>query len=194
MANLASKLMDSGFWDEAKSLLDKARLMDEPHENVGNALYRLETLQKSEKEKWTELTKQSESFQNEMRIYGDAFFDVASRPIVFDGTWYTAEGKIAKIDVQGGEITGEWSEDRIGLVRSSTYRITISGTFRNRSARVTYRSKSANGGAASSLLSIPREKTVNCLSHLSADQQEWRFFSSEADEHLAFSLYKDPPK
>ncbi len=49
MANLASKLMDSGFWDEAKSLLDKARLMDEPHENVGNALYRLETLQKIRK-------------------------------------------------------------------------------------------------------------------------------------------------
>lgn len=49
-ANLASQLLRSGFVEEATGVLDKAKLQENPHQNVGSALADLSARQDAEKE------------------------------------------------------------------------------------------------------------------------------------------------
>ena len=88
MANLANKLIDSGFWKQAQTFLDQARVMESVHENVGHALYRLQTSRNQEQKGWEDLVREARSFQRRVRAYGMALFNNDS--VVLAGTWYTS--------------------------------------------------------------------------------------------------------
>ena len=195
MANIANLFMSSGFWEEAKQILDKARVAESPHENVGNALYRLQSLQDDEDKRWTTLTKKADEFQRRVREYGGACFDRSFSSFNCGGVWYTKRGAEVIIELSGQEVKGKWVEQlTMGLRDSSIeYKVSISGIRRNRSVALTYRRR-PESERPPTLLGGSLDKSVKCYSYFSLDKQLWEIFSSELDEELTLTLQRNPPK
>lgn len=191
MANMANLFMSGGFWKEAKEILDKARVADEPHENVGNAIYQLQTLQDAEDEKWSALVKKAEEFQRRVREYGAAYFDKSALSFDCGGIWYTQLGEEVIVKLVGQRVNGNWTE-KLGLVSIFPYKVTIYGTKRNRSAALTYR-KQIEGDRQASLVGESIDKTAKCYSYFSPDKQTWEIFSNEPDEELTLTLQRRAP-
>lgn len=193
MANLAGRFIDGGFWKEAKEILDKARVMEEPHENVGNVSYRLSSIKSQEEEELSALTKKAEAFQRQVRLYGDAFFDRSAAYLDCSGAWYTTGGEEIRIEVDGQKISGEWIEISHAFALSLSYECSISGTRRNRAAAVTYKKHRGNK-SSSTLLGSLQDEWINCYSYLSADKQTWEFFSNEPEKEFKLTLHRKAPR
>jgi tetratricopeptide (TPR) repeat protein len=175
MANLANQYIDTGFWDDAKEILDKARVKDNPHENVGRALFRMQSMQTEEDEKWTALQRQAEEFQRRVRAYADARFDNSSTNENFGGLWRTPEGREVGIEQSQQRVVGSWA--------TAVAKINISGTQRNRSVDLTYRRKSEQP-----TLIGDTDQTIKCYSYLSLDKQQWIIFSIDTQQELTLIL------
>ncbi|MCH9004846.1 MAG: hypothetical protein IH838_06085, partial [Proteobacteria bacterium] len=192
MANLANAQINAGLWEDAEKTLDEARKKDKPHENIGHAIYRLQSRRKSEIEEWLGFGKRASEFQRKVREYGDALFDRSDAPVSFAGKWYTQKGDEVTIKNDNGRIHGEWVEQR-GFLGNNTFNCSIDGIVRNRAARVTYRSSDASK-LVPSILSDTTPKTVKCLSYLSTDAETWMFFSTQPSDQLAFELRRSIPE
>lgn len=203
MANLANLLIEGGFWEEAKEILDKARVMDDPHENVGEALYRLQILKNEQEEKWSALIKKADAFQRKIRMYGEAFFDRAATSTDYSGLWFTKRGEEVAIKINGQRITGEWIESQAAGLHSlyqhssnlavSTLKCSISGTQRNRSAMIEYQRR-PELEVQPTLLGGFLHTSIKCYSYFSADKQLWEFFSLEPEKEFTLTLYRKAPK
>lgn len=75
MANLASLYIQSGFFDEAEEILKKAIKLEDLHENVGDALYRLKQARIREEESWKKLLDKAKELKKIIRFFGEALFD-----------------------------------------------------------------------------------------------------------------------
>ncbi len=192
MANLANSFINGGFWNEAKEILDKARVAENPHENVGNALYRLQSFQDDEDKKWGDLTKKAEKFQRRVREYCDACFDKAGLSFDCSGVWYTQQGEEVIIKRDGKKIEGNWTEKLAGLGGTSIYKVSIHGSKRNRSVALTYHRRPESERPAS-LLGGSLAKSIKCYSYFTPDRQVWKIFSKEPNEKLTLTLRRKAP-
>lgn len=199
MANLATEKMDVGLFDEAQAILDEARVMDSPHENVGNAIYRLEKARKDDLERWVELGKKGVVFQRKVRQYAEALFERTAPEGKWEGTWYTATGEEVTVAVTPDGVAGSWTEIKpgrgLGMLRTASVTIecVITGQIRGRSARVTYSRRDPNEKKPTALFAFSSDSTVSCYSYITDDDQEWYFFETNSESDAAFTLYRKKP-
>jgi tetratricopeptide (TPR) repeat protein len=188
MANLANAYARAGFWKDAKKVLDEARIMDSPHENVGQAIYRLHTIQEEEEKKWKELGDRARTLQQYVRQYAAAYFDRSGAKFLFAGIW-TLDTGVEVTVLETGEIKAEWQEEGgVLLMGSLKYKCSILGTRRNRSVSLSYRKERVGERFASSLLLGGGDEVTTCFSYLTRDGSTWHIFSVEAGSSLLLTL------
>ena len=86
VANLSSRFINAGFYQEAKQILLKAKESADIHENVWTGLDSLSKKEKEEAEKYAEILAQAKEEQKFIKKFGDAFFDAPAQPFV-SGNW-----------------------------------------------------------------------------------------------------------
>jgi len=85
-SNLSSRFMHTGFYQEAKKILLKAKESDDIHENVWKILENLSRKEKEEAAKYTSLLEKANEEQKFLRKFGEAFFSPSIQPS-FLGDW-----------------------------------------------------------------------------------------------------------
>ena len=196
MANVANVKIDVGLFDEAKKILDEARVKDQPHENVGSALFRLEKARQTENEKWESATKRGIEFQRRVRVYGTAMFDKPVPAEAWAGLWYDSRGAEVPVTATEKTLAGEWISEVEALFSTTKYKYSIVGHWRNRSASISYekREVTERRGIASSVLSAPKEESFGCFSYMTPDRKEWHFFGTDLESTLKFVLTRQKPE
>ena len=109
MANLSQSLMKVGFLDEADAFIRKARMAEEPHENVGTAMVTLAKSRQKETEKWNEIRQISHRHLRFMHAFADAFA-VSANPSMFSGAWKVGNSTQTTFTVLDMNAEATWSE------------------------------------------------------------------------------------
>lgn len=104
MSNLAYRLMDAGFLDQAKTLIDEAFSADEPHRNVGEAFARHSDIPNQEGERLVEATTRLRPKIEFYRLAGDAILRPTIRSL---GTNWVAPDCQLEVSVNNGRFTGK---------------------------------------------------------------------------------------
>jgi tetratricopeptide (TPR) repeat protein len=116
MSNLAEKLLDSGFIQEAQEICDRALAIDNYHQNVLAARQRVQQIPKDEAKKERELLETAAPYSEFFRGFGEALV-MSDCPNV-DGSWQGPGWKL-EVRVTGAEFcaTGEY-EQMLSLLAS----------------------------------------------------------------------------
>ena len=126
-SNLANKLLNAGFIDEAKIILDEAMNQDNPHENVATALAEITNRREQEKKEEIEILNLATEKQRYILPFTSCYF-VKKINVSFEGTWVTEQGTEVLIGTDGDKINATWEEN------GKKYK--LSGTVTNDSAIV----------------------------------------------------------
>lgn len=131
MSNLAYKYMNEGFSEEAASILEKAKSLDNIHPNVGSAIADLQKVKEQEEELWKKILSNGVQQQGFFRKYADRYFTKAKSSDSFEGAWILDGEHDIRIGLQKDKISAEWGEKRkIGK---------IEGTITNATAKLKWR-------------------------------------------------------
>ena len=185
MANLANLQISAGFWNEASEALDIARKDESPHENVGNAFYRLKSAQEDEEKKWESIGKKAKEFKKRLRKYVEAYFEAECSAKSFEGEWLNDKGMQIVVERNGQKIISTWTETRGGLGIPYVVNFSLSGAVTRCSAQVTY--KSVNDKAPITLFGT-RDGEVECYSFLTDKNNEWFIFSKDHEKEFVLTL------
>ncbi len=187
MANLANLYTDNGFLDEAEEILTEAIKSEDPHENVGNAFYKLKSKKTTTEDTWSNLLKKAKDFQRKIRAYGEAYFDRKIPHRNFQGVWQTETGDEVHITVNGNLINGKWSTIEHTFGSEIHFDNSFSGKIKNRSADITYK-KNQSPPRPSSLLDISSNKNLECFIYLTSNNDELHLFSLDESQTINISL------
>lgn len=176
MANLAYRYMDQGFGDEARNVLDAARVMENPHKNVGAALANLEDRKENENKKWEAVTNDGIRQQEFFWEYAEGYFLPLSGRVSFVGEWVSDTGKTFVIEEKEGEIIGKWETEEKGEK--------FTGRICNRSAEIRYEEK------GSGILQRYWGASLRGFAYLSADGKTLHIHVYEKDPLSFFSMYR----
>lgn len=110
--NLAIKLIDAGFHDEAKEILDKAKLVDAPDSRVTSALSRLTNEIRDETEKEEKLVEIAKIQQRLFRNFPDEIFLKDLDSIDLNGKWKENDGAEISLTHNGSGINIEWLSEK----------------------------------------------------------------------------------
>jgi tetratricopeptide (TPR) repeat protein len=190
MANLANLQISAGLWEEARALLDNARKADNPHENVGKALYRLKSSEDEEEAKWKSLNKRAVEFKRKVRKYGECYFESGCAGQDFEGTWFTEKGNQVLVERNVAKLVASWSEDTLGGLISGhvACKMNISGSVTNCSARISYQ---RTCDKPRTLLSMSEDKQIECYSYLDGGKKVWPIFSKDPKNEFELVLKRD---
>lgn len=108
MANMARSLIDAGFEQLAKELLERARQLPNPHENVDLFLGRIPERKTKEKDKMKELDKKVKTIIQWRRLEAEAIAQEPVDPNSLSGTYKQIDGTVVKIFCkEDGTVFGE---------------------------------------------------------------------------------------
>ena len=106
-SNLASKLIDIGFVDEAETVLSEAEQKSKVHQNVYSVRVEIAEQRDTEKEELIAIEKRVEKMRKWRLLYGEAMLQRLADPTIVSGH-YTGEPGELDIEVgEAGEIRGE---------------------------------------------------------------------------------------
>lgn len=105
-ANLAQRLIDAGFGDEASTILEEASRHDPAHEMVGKAVGTLAEHREEERIRLERLIAEARREQGFLRRFATARFE-ARETADFSGTW-TLDGSVVELKQHGDAIVGEY--------------------------------------------------------------------------------------
>lgn len=108
-SNLAYKLLDVGFVDEAKAILDEAMNQNKPHENVATALAEIIRRREQEVKKEKEMISIATEKQRLILPFSSCYL-VKRANISFGGTWTTEQGIEVVIETLNNQIDAIWEE------------------------------------------------------------------------------------
>ncbi|HKC65163.1 MAG TPA: hypothetical protein VKB86_16080, partial [Pyrinomonadaceae bacterium] len=128
-ANLAYRLINAGFAEEANDLLSKAKQLPDVHANVGSAISTLSQNREAEREKREKILNTSVKQQQFLRQYAQDRFSPKVEQN-FAGAWLFMSGTEATLVQDGTQIELDWN------IGGKKYQLT--GTVINNSAKVTY--------------------------------------------------------
>ena len=140
MSNLAYKYMYEGFSEDAASILEKAKSLDDVHPSVGSAIADLQKLKDQEKELWKKIVGNGVQQQDFFRKYADRYFTKAKSSDSFEGDWILDSEHNIKITSQNDKMSAEWGEKtKIGKIEGTVTNATaklkwkkwVSGFFGN---------------------------------------------------------------
>ncbi len=113
MANLAQKLLDQGFIEEANDQLQAAmKIENYEKEDVGRALARIDSIIKQEQEKETKALESIEAEKQFKLEYADAFATPFIMTEDIEGNWTTAHGEL-DLAVESGNLLKAEKEEFI---------------------------------------------------------------------------------
>ncbi len=196
MANLARKHLESGFFNEARELLNKASSYDNPDKDVASALTTLNTREEKDEKAWKKLRKKADAFHQNSLQYIQAYLSSAHAPSAFAGQWMLDDETVIVTTVDGTSLSAEWETKPptdalgIGFTRSApiTYDVSLKGSVTNGSAAVEYLKTRSKTSPPSGLLGAFGSDPVDCFSYLTADASTWRIFSEKHDKDFDMTL------
>jgi len=105
-ANLAYLLMNAGFYDEAKTLLDEVKNEKDPHPNVGSAMAALAQKEEAETESKKKILDRALEEQRFIKEFGRLRF--AGSPDHFAGKWTSTDGQTFELVRDGAKLGATW--------------------------------------------------------------------------------------
>jgi tetratricopeptide (TPR) repeat protein len=135
-SNLGYKLLNQGFLDEARELLDKAKLRDDVHPNVNGALAEAARREAAESETWKGILKHGAAHRLFLHAFADARFRPYAGLRAFDGTWKAPDGSTFQIEEkEGAKISAVWGPEgmTLGTITGVNSRRKFEGLRVNRS-------------------------------------------------------------
>ena len=123
--NLANKYIGGGFYDEAKLILDKAKLADELEPRVGSAIALLSNEMKEEDEKENKFLDIARRQQRFFRTFASMAFSRRKSKLEFSGKWKDKKGVEIDISQDDTFIEAKW------VARNQDKKYRIYGTFKN---------------------------------------------------------------
>jgi tetratricopeptide (TPR) repeat protein len=108
-ANLAYRLLDAGFADQARHQLREALQTEKPHARVGEALAALDARREGEEAEKTKILKEAEHKRGLLQQLGRQIL-CGSNPVAgLQGEWAADDGDRIRIGQDSRGISGEWS-------------------------------------------------------------------------------------
>ena len=107
-ANLAFRLINAGFLQEARAVLDEAKKQEDIHPNVGNAIAALSDKDKEEKKTEDEALSLATEQQGFMRHFAEAYFIERPDPPRFSGMWRSGDGIEMTVTQSGNQVEAHW--------------------------------------------------------------------------------------
>lgn len=187
MANLANLYIQAGFFDEAEEILKKALKLDDPHENVGNALYRLKQNRTADEDMWNKLLRESKELQRQIRPFGEALFDYTLDVLDWSGTWITNSNDVITVAIENQTIDAKWGTSETIFGAQKKFMHSLTGTISNGSAELTYR-KTLETPRTTSILGMQHDELHKCLAYLNTKKQKLTIFSIEDSPLLLITL------
>jgi len=189
-ANLGYKLIEIGFYQHALGLANEAIQKEDTHQNIYSLITKIKGNISSEKAKWDEIKEKSIILQKYIRKYIEYYYsEIVVDRNLFDGTWYTANGIEIVVAGENNIINSKWTYPS-GAFNPTNYEATITGTFTNKTANLTYSSKQSIGQSYTSFLGGSEQKNIKCFSYLENDLSEWYIFSKNIDDSFELKLYR----
>lgn len=107
-ANLAFRLINAGFLQAAREVLDEAKEQENLHPSVGRAIAALSDKDKEEQKTEDEILRLATEQQGFMRLFAEAYF--VKRPDLphFSGVWRSADGIEMTVTQTGNRIQALW--------------------------------------------------------------------------------------
>ena len=127
-ANLAYRLMNAGFVEDARKLLDKAREQENIHPNVGSAIAAISEKEKGESKTEQDALKAAHEQQSFLHSFAEAYFTEKPDPSSFHGGWRFPDGIEMTMTQGPDQIEAKWVRDE------KEYELT--GHPSNRAARI----------------------------------------------------------
>ena len=178
MANVAYQYMDNGFEEEASKILNKAKMFENPHPNVAQAISSLAERKEKEDTIWNKTidigTRQQEFFWR----YANAYFKPHKIESTFSGSWISSGNQTFIVEHEGVKITGKWEEKNSGEH--------FSGTMRNLAATILYKRKSPGLGISDGYWG----NAVNGFAWFSPQEHKWHIAITSGDDLIFFDLSK----
>lgn len=191
-SNLGYKLIEIGFHQHAMDLANEAIQKEDTHQDIYSLISKIKENINSEKAKWDEIKEKSIILQRKIRKYVEYYYsEIDDDRKLFDGTWYTTQGIEMVVVVENNTINSKWTYTS-GVLNSTNYEATITGTFTNKTASLTYSSKQSNSQAYLGLLGGTERKNIKCFSYLDNDLSAWYIFSKNIDNAFELKLYRKP--
>lgn len=107
-ANLAYRLLDAGFSEEANKLLSAARATETPHRNVSVAIGEIEIRQTKEEHLLEEVAKDVELFQTERAEFGKAALDQTAALSDLSGEYSGSPYSLTLVAPDSREVSGSF--------------------------------------------------------------------------------------
>jgi tetratricopeptide (TPR) repeat protein len=147
MANLANRLIEAGFLDEARAICSEAATVPEHHKNVDSAMARVKGVQDAELDTEKKIMSSAEGVSDFYREVGAALLDQSTQDL--SGQWIH-EGVALKVSIEGTSFSagGIAEENVYGLRRlalmdnkSEKFEVLMNGIVRGRAIHGTYEKK-----------------------------------------------------
>ena len=178
MANISYQYMDNGFEEEASKILNKAKMFENPHPNVAQAISSLAERKEKEDTIWNNTIdigiRQQEFFWG----YANAYFKPHKIESTFSGSWISSRNQTFIVEHEGVKITGKWEEKNSGEH--------FSGTMRNLAATILYKRKSPGLGISDGYWG----NAVNGFAWFSPQEHKWHIAITSGDDLIFFDLSK----
>jgi tetratricopeptide (TPR) repeat protein len=166
MANLAYKLMQSGFLNEADDELQRALKIEDFHRNVGEAVSALKDIPDEEDKTLREVLKRIEPTRQFFQKLAEAITlpDPKDLPVL----WIGPDCELA-ISVKAGELTAAGEYDRppnalasafTSGLKTTRYKLTYTGKMRGRRVRGTLTRKSDSAKQSAGLLALGADEDI----------------------------------
>jgi tetratricopeptide (TPR) repeat protein len=178
-ANLAGPLINDGYVTEASEILNSAKIKEDVHPNVNDALTSINKKEEAETELENKTLEEAREQQRLLRSFSEAFFITPEIIPSFAGTWKDPKGITFEISLNGDQIICIWSEGE--------KKFQITGNITNRAALIALFSEKY------SFITKKNEfnKDEDGKAYLTEDGHIVIIFTIEKDKHTLRQLQKE---
>lgn len=180
-ANLAYRLMNAGFDEEASAILEHARQQTDLHPNVGSALASLSEKQEAEREKHKKIIESAIKQQRFYRAFSEIYFrSLNEGDENIEGAWRLEDGTDVQVTQNDSTVEANW------LVLNNKHQFT--GAVTNRTLRITKKKMEYNWYPKRSEKGF--EKEYEGYAYLSEDNQRLSIMYVNGNEPIFVTMLK----
>jgi len=173
-ANLAYQFLEAGFYSDAKDILDKAKVMQDLHPNVGSAIAALSEREEKEAATKKEILARAQQEQKFIKDYARRYFAKASD--YFSGQWKSIDGGVIALAKDDRAVSATWVHEK--------KKHQMSGLVTNRTAKITLKSNPED--EILGFLSVT-ERSGYAYTSDDGQQMFWLLFEKQLPVFMSFS-------
>ncbi|MBT3239835.1 MAG: hypothetical protein HN357_02970, partial [Chloroflexi bacterium] len=177
-SNLAIKLINEGFSNIAKKLLDEAKNQKKVSSNVNKYIARLNEKEESENKIYTELIENAKKIRSFRRLYAEKLFTINSEIPTIKGNWGKINNEVIIITQNETFFEGKWKE------RNTNKK--IDGTIKNNSGKITFSTEKKKPNTVNEYHYV---NDFNAIFYLSEDIKQIKIMTEDSkNEFLTLEL------